>query len=109
MSERQRFLWGNPAIGCAALIGQAFSESGWQMMPGNVLDIGDLPAYSYLTDGEQQLLPCAEVYLSETAADKILTQGLMPMVSLRNTNTVRLLRFQSIAETPAALSGPWDG
>ena len=109
VSERQRFLWGNPAIGCAALIGQAFSESGWQMMPGNVLDIGDLPAYSYLTDGEQQLLPCAEVYLSETAADKILTQGLMPMVSLRNTNTVRLLRFQSIAETPAALSGPWDG
>jgi type VI secretion system protein ImpC len=108
-SVHEQFLWGNPAVGCAALIGQAFAERGWQMNPGDVADIGDLPAYSYHADGEQQILPCAEVYLTETAADKILAQGLMPMVSLRNTNTVRLLRFQSIAEPPAALSGPWDG
>jgi type VI secretion system protein ImpC len=79
-SDHQRFLWGNPAIGCATLIGQAFTERGWQMTPGDVLDIGDLPAYSYPADDERKILPCAEVYLTETAADKILEQGLMPIV-----------------------------
>jgi len=106
-SEPRRFLWGNPAIGCAALLGQAFTERGWQMTPGDVRDIGDLPAFSYSAGGEQQMLPCAEVYLTETAADKILEQGLMPMMSLRNSNTVRLLRFQSIASPIQALSGAW--
>lgn len=105
--DRQQFLWGNPALGCAVLIGQAFTERGWQMTPGDARDIGDLPAYTYLADGERQLLPCAEVYLTETVADRILAQGLMPMVSLRNTATVRLLRFQSIAAPNQALAGPW--
>jgi type VI secretion system protein ImpC len=107
VSRENQFLWGNGAVGCAALIGQAFSERGWQMTPGDVLDIGDLPTYYYIAHGEQQLLPCAEVYLTETAADKILAQGLMPLVSLRNTNTIRLLRFQSIAHPSHSLLGSW--
>ena len=107
-SDHQRFLWCSPAIGCAALIGQAFTESGWQMTPGDVLDIGDLPAYSYPVGDEPKILPCAEVYLTETAANKILEQGLMTMVSLRNTNRVRLLRFQSIASPLQALEGGWS-
>jgi type VI secretion system protein ImpC len=77
------------------------------MTPGDIRDIGDLPTYYYLADGEQQLLPCAEVYLTETAADKILAHGLMPLVSLRNTNTIRLLRFQSIANPARSLLGSW--
>jgi hypothetical protein len=31
----------------------------------------------------------------------------MPFLSHRNLNAVRLARFQSIADPPAALSGPW--
>ena len=77
------------------------------MTPGEIADIGDLPAYSYAEDGERQLLPCAEVYLTETAADRILEQGLMPVASLRNTSTVRLLRFQSIASPARSLAGAW--
>jgi type VI secretion system protein ImpC len=106
--EHERFLWGNPALGCAMLIGQAFTERGWQMTPGDLQDIGELPAYVHTVDGEQQVLPCAEVLLTETAADRILAQGLMPLATLRNTNTVRLLRFQSIASPIRALAGAWD-
>jgi type VI secretion system protein ImpC len=107
-SEHERFLWGNPALGCAALLGQAFTERGWQMSPGDVRDIGDLPAYVDTADGEQRLLPGAEIFLTETAADRILELGLMPLVSLRNTNTARLLRFQSIASPARALAGAWQ-
>ena len=103
-SDHQRFLWGNPAIGCALLIGQAFTERGWQMTPGDILDIGGLPAYSYSVNGEQNILPCAEAYITMNTEDRILDKGLMPMVSLRNSNTVRLLRFQSIANPLQALA-----
>jgi type VI secretion system protein ImpC len=106
--EHERFLWGNPALGCAALLGQAFTERSWQMTPGDVRDIGDLPAYVHTTDGEQQLLAGAEVFLTETAAERLLELGLMPLVSLRNTNAARLLRFQSIASPARALAGAWD-
>ena len=28
------YLWGNPAFGCALLLGQAYTENGWEMNPG---------------------------------------------------------------------------
>ena len=106
-SDHQRFLWGNPAVGCAVLIGQAFTERGWLMAPGDILNLGELPAYSFLADDEHKILPCAEVYLAETAVDKILEQGLIPMMSLHNSDRIQLLRFQSIASPACALAGIW--
>jgi hypothetical protein len=58
-------------------------------------------------DDEKHMLPCAEVYLTETAANKILEQGLIPMVSPLNTNSVQLLRIHSIARPAQALAGAW--
>lgn len=107
-TEHRRFLWGNPALGCTVLLGQAFTDRGRGMTPGDIRDIGDLPAFIHSVDGDRQLLPGAEVYLTETAAERILAQGFMPLVSLRNTNTARLLRFQSIAEPVRALAGAWN-
>jgi type VI secretion system protein ImpC len=101
------YLWGNPALACATLLAQAFTENGWSMRPGDVRDIGDLPAFSYTDGDEWHLLPCAESYLSETAAENILDHGLMPLLSIHNTNSVRLLRFQSIASPHTTLAGPW--
>ena len=103
--EHEALLWGNPAFGCAALIGEAFTQRGWQMEPGDLLDIGELPAYSYNMDGEKKIMPCAETYLTETAAEKILGQGLMPLLSIHNSNRIRILRFQSIAKPARALAG----
>jgi type VI secretion system protein ImpC len=69
--------------------------------------IAGLPLHSYESEGEQRLKPCAEVLLSEADADWILEQGFMPLVSIKNRDTVRLLRFQSIAQPLAPLSGAW--
>jgi type VI secretion system protein ImpC len=66
-----------------------------------------LPAYSYEVDGEQKLMPCAELLLPERSAETILGLGIMPIVSFRNRDMARLLRFQSIAEPLTALAGPW--
>jgi type VI secretion system protein ImpC len=105
--EHESFLWGNPAFRCALLIAQAYQSRGWSMMPGDILDVQDLPAYTFEEDGEMTLMPCAEVYLTDHAADAMLDRGIMPLVSYLNRNAVHLVRFQSIAEPNSALAGPW--
>ena len=62
----------------------------------------------YEVDGEKRLKPCAELLMTESDAEWILEQGLMPLVSFRNEDVARLLRFQSIAEPLAPLSGRWS-
>jgi len=105
--DHAAYLWGNPAFGCARLIADAFQESGWSMEPGDRLDLEDLPAHTFDDDGERRLKPCAEVCLGERAADALLARGIMPLMSYRNRNAVRLARFQSLADPPAPLAGPW--
>lgn len=101
------FLWTNPTLYLAGLLAQSFTSRGWDMSPDDHTDIGSLPAFTYQTDGETRMLPGAEVYLPERSAEAILQKGLMPVVSFRNRDMARVIRFQSIAEPLAALDGPW--
>jgi len=105
--DHHHYLWGNPAFACACLLGRAFSSAGWDMRPGTHAAITGLPLHAYELEGEPQLKPCAEVLLSEADAEWILEQGFMPLVSIMNQDAARLLRFQSIAQPLAPLSGAW--
>jgi len=107
-SGHDSFLWVNPTLAIAGLLAQSFTENSWNMSPDNNTDIGGLPAYSYELDGEQKLMPCAELLLPERSAEAILERGIMPIVSFRNRDMARLLRFQSIASPLKPLAGPWD-
>ncbi len=104
----ENFLWSNPVLACGRLLAQSFTESGWDMSPDNNTDIGGLPVYAYRQDGEQKMLPCAELLMPERSAEAILGLGIMPLVSFRNQDMARLLRFQSIASPLTALAGPWS-
>lgn len=105
--RHEDFLWLNPALSCARLLAQSFTENGWQMSPDDNTDIGGLPAFTYSEDGEKKMLPCAELLLPERSAEAILQLGIMPIVSFRNRDMARLLRFQSIADPVTSLNGPW--
>jgi type VI secretion system protein ImpC len=107
--RHEDYLWGNPAFACALLIGRAFEASGWSMRTGDVLDLGDLPAHVYAQGGEKHMQADAEVYLTERAASAILDRGIMPFLSFRRRNLVRLACFQSLAQPAAELAGPWAG
>jgi type VI secretion system protein ImpC len=106
--EHERYLWGNPSIACAYLLGEGFTRFGWAMRPNAVRDIEGLPAHSYKEDGETQLKPCAEVLLTDEAAEMLLDRGFMPLASMKNADRARLVRFQSVAEPAAALAGRWN-
>jgi type VI secretion system protein ImpC len=101
------YLWGSPAIACALLLGQAYSDAGPDMTPGDRQELTDLPCYTSGEAGERVMTPCAEVALSERTANAILDRGLMPALGFANRNAVRIARFQSLADPPTALSGPW--
>src|SRR5262245_26600385 len=98
------FLWCNASLAMAMLIGHAFTARGWDMTPGDARDIGDLPAYTFIRDGERQLQPCAERLLNEREIDRLLRAGLIPIASHRDRNAVVAVRFQSVSDPPAPLA-----
>ena len=100
------YLWGNPALGCALLLAQAFAGDGWDMRPGSVREVTGLPLHLVREEGETSALPCAEVWLTERAADRMLDAGLMPFASRRDRDAAQLVRFQSIADPVTGLPTP---
>jgi type VI secretion system protein ImpC len=101
------YLWGNPCFACVYLLGRAFTNQGWNLRPGVIQDIDGLPLHIYKEQGESKIKPCAEVVLTERAAESILEKGLMPVLSFRNQDTIRLARFQSLADPLTSLAGRW--
>ena len=108
LPTHEDYLWGNPAFLVALLLGQSFSESGWEMRPGTVTEIDRLPLHVYVQDGQTEPKPCAEVLLTEDAVERMIDEGLIPLVSFKNRDSVRLARFQSVAEPLRPLAGRWN-
>ncbi|MEP7214008.1 MAG: type VI secretion system contractile sheath large subunit [Acidobacteriota bacterium] len=102
-----KFAWVNCAFGCAALLTQNFSANGWEIGTAFVQDLERLPVYTHEEGGQTVYQPCAEVLLSHSAADALSEYGLMPLVTFKNTDHVRLTRFQSITDPPTVLRGRW--
>lgn len=102
------YLWGHASLAVALLLGRAFEDSAWDMTPGDVQDLDDLPAHTLRRGGETHMQACAEAYLSERAGAALLERGLMPLLSFKNRNAARLLRSQSISHPAQALSGAWN-
>jgi type VI secretion system protein ImpC len=102
------YLWANPAFAAALLLAQTFTAQGWDLRPGTLSDITGLPIHIYTHDGEAVTKPCAEVLMTQTAAEEMMEKGFMPLASLKDQPAVRLVRFQSFADPPSALAGRWN-
>lgn len=100
----EAYLWGNPALACAQIIGQRFLLDGPDASVEGPHEIDDLPAHVRDRDGERQLQACAEFVLPVRVAEEMLRRGVMPLLSYGNRNAARLLRVQSIAEPCSALA-----
>ncbi len=56
---------------------------------------------------ETRVTPPSEVVLTIRAAEKLLEAGLVPVLSLKGSESVRIARLQPIASPLRALSGRW--
>jgi type VI secretion system protein ImpC len=106
--DHNDYLWGNPCFACVYLLAQSFTHHGWNLRPGIIQDIEGLPLYIHKEEGKSRVKPCAEVVLTERAAEIILDKGLMPLLCFRNQDRIRLARFQSIADPLTSMAGRWS-
>jgi type VI secretion system protein ImpC len=102
------YLWGNSAFACVCLLGQAFSRRGWRLRAGEVLDLEGLPLHGYKELGKTRNTPCAEVLMTVHEAEHLLEQGLMPLLSFKDQDRIRLAQWQAIADPLTSLAGPWN-
>lgn len=95
--RHESYLWGNPVFAVAHLLADGFTRNGWGFRPSDTLEIEGLPLHIYERQGETEIKPCAESLLTVRAATTIIEQGLMPLLSMKDSATVRLGMFQSIS------------
>lgn len=101
------YLWGSPALASGALLGQMFTEFGWEMSPGVGLELGGLPVHLWKKEGESHMTPCGESWLTDTQAERLLEYGLMLFQSIRGKDAIRLARAQSLCFPLSPLAGRW--
>ncbi len=102
------YLWANGSFAVATLYAQSFSEHGWEMGRRLIQDLDGLPVHIYGDGGETIFKPCAEIQLTDKGVDKLMEYGLMPLVSYRAADRIKLARFQSIADPVNTLRGRWN-
>jgi type VI secretion system protein ImpC len=107
-NDDQSYLWINSSFACGLLLAQSFSSYGWEIGENLIRDISDLPVYIYKDESQTIIKPITETAINADAAEKIIERGLMPLVSFRDSDAVRLARFQSIASPPRVLRGKWN-
>lgn len=86
------FLWGNPALAFLTLL-----------TAGGALNLEGVPLHTYEHEGELQMTPCAEVWMTETQVLSLIDLGMMPLVSFRDSDRVRLAGFRAINGEELAL------
>ncbi|MSU58827.1 MAG: hypothetical protein EXS35_11795 [Pedosphaera sp.] len=100
----ESFLWGHPAVLVAHSAIDALQSGDTTLAEFTGGEFGDLPVHKYMEDGEKAVKPYAEAWLTDRAVDRMLARGVMPIVSVKNQNTVRIYSLRSIAQESVTLS-----
>ena len=107
-AAHEDYLWANPAFAAVLLLAQTFTEQGWNFHSGIASEVDGLPIHITSVGGEPRTTPCAEVLLTQSAAERMMELGFMPLASLKDRAAIRWVRFQSISNPPRALAGQWS-
>jgi type VI secretion system protein ImpC len=103
-SAHESYLWGNPAFLCGHLLADEFAAEGAEMETSGGGEVSGLPIHTFASEGEIAVKPCAEAWLSERAAAAILSQGIMPVLSIQGRDAVKLLTLRALSDPPAPLA-----
>lgn len=106
--QHDQYLWSNGCFAVCMLYGQSYSAFGWEMGKKLIQDIEGLPVHVFESDGETVFKPCAEIQMTDKGVEKLMEYGLMPLVTYRGTDRVKLARFQSIKDPVTALRARWN-
>ncbi len=105
--EHDDYVWANPAFAVTLLLAQSFSNSGWDLGTAFAQDLENMPIHIYKHNEDTIYQPCAEVQLTQDACEKLMEFGLIPLISYKNSDLVKVGRFQSITDPVTGLQGKW--
>lgn len=105
--EHDNYVWCNPAFACSYLLAKSFRKNGWEMAENIAREIDGLPMHVFKEDGETKTKPCAEIPMTETGVQKMIDAGIIPLVSFRDSERVRVASFQSICLSEERIRGRW--
>jgi type VI secretion system protein ImpC len=95
------YLWGHPALAVLAVLAR-MDDGGMEAGDPN-LDLRQLPVHNYQQDGEWKMTPCAEVWLTEQHVRALIDLGMIPLVSFRDQDRVRVAGLRAINGGPLPL------
>lgn len=105
--DHNNYCWGNSVYSVTYLLAESFTRFQWKFKPGQVQELSGLPVHVYRDEyGEEKMMNCGEVLLTDTGAHHLNASGLIAIRSVRNKDSIVVWNFCSIApDTP--LRGPW--
>ncbi len=107
-SDNSEYLWANPSFAFGLLFAQTFRTYGWEVGNKFYTQIDGLPVHHFQVDEQTNTKSCAEIDMTHEACDILIEQGLMPLISFRNTDSIKFADFQSVAFPSKALQGRWS-
>jgi type VI secretion system protein ImpC len=108
VSEHERYVWANPSFVCALLLAQTYRKHGGEMSRNFELNLAGLPTHIFEDEGETTTKPCAEILMTESICQSLLDQGIIPLISHKDSDRVQVGRFQSISVPAKGLAGRWS-
>ncbi len=104
-SPHESLPWANAATYCTLLLGRAYTERGWSLDLQAGGDVDGLPVYVAESGPDRVAMPCAEAWLTDGAAQRLLEKGLIPVLSVQHRDAIRIPRMTAV--NGAALVTSW--
>jgi type VI secretion system protein ImpC len=90
-------LWGSAALAFGRVLVRGFAADGWGFEPLAYGRLERLPLHAGRVDGEERVLPCAEVVMSDATIRAVAEQGLVPLASVRDRDEARFVFVGTVA------------
>jgi type VI secretion system protein ImpC len=88
--DHEGYLWGSGAFAVAVHLGSEHERLGEDLRADACVELAELPAHVRERDGETTLQPCAELVLTERAAERVRAAGLLPLRAMKGRDAVQL-------------------
>jgi type VI secretion system protein ImpC len=99
------YLWFNPCFVLTLLVAGSYRRYGSDLWGRLANEVGKLPVHTFASEGESHTKPVAEVCLTESAAEVLVENGLIALAAFRDSDRLRVIRWQSVAAPATSLGG----
>lgn len=102
--QHEAFLWGASSIAVACTLIDAIQSGDTDLAEFAGGEIGGMPVHLFTEDGEKVAKSFAEAWLTDRAAERLFRAGVIPVMAVKNSDTLCIDHLCSISASPCAIS-----